>query len=147
MPCFFSPAAPWLIVPAKKIPGRVALSQKGVWAGSRLWPNVATPSAGRSRSGVTKPVAAITSSAGTAGRCEEEEIPPPTLPPPAGGGGYGPGRFPATAKPNPDPGALRKGLQAFLHLRPRGKVRRPIHQGRHHGPVLFVVGEQTVPVV
>ena len=38
------------------------LSQYGVWAGSRLWPNVATPRSGRSTSGQTKPVAAITSS-------------------------------------------------------------------------------------
>ena len=56
------PAAPWEIVPAKKMPGTEALSQYGVWAGSRLWPNVVTPRSGRSSSGATKPVAAITSS-------------------------------------------------------------------------------------
>ena len=42
MPCFFRPAEPWVIVPAKKIPGTVALSQKSVWAGSFDWPNVAS---------------------------------------------------------------------------------------------------------
>ena len=51
-PCFFRPAEPCPIVPAKKIPGTDALSQYGVWAGSRLWPNVVTPRSGRSRSGV-----------------------------------------------------------------------------------------------
>ena len=47
MPCFFRPAEPCPIVPAKKMPGTVALSQHGVWAGSRLWPNVATPEVGQ----------------------------------------------------------------------------------------------------
>ena len=65
MPCFLRPDCAWPIVPAKKIPGTDALSKNGVSAGSRLWPNVATPSAGRSRSGATNPVAAMTSSAAT----------------------------------------------------------------------------------
>ena len=48
--------------PAKKIPGTLALSHQGVWTGSRLCPTVPTPSAGRSTSGATKPVAEMTSS-------------------------------------------------------------------------------------
>src|SRR5213080_418455 len=41
------------------MPRTVALSQNGVWVGMRLWPKVATPTCGRSCSGETQPVAAV----------------------------------------------------------------------------------------
>jgi hypothetical protein len=53
----------WVTFPAKKMPGTVTLSHHGVCAGSRSSLTVAMPNAGRSRSGVRNPVAAITSSA------------------------------------------------------------------------------------
>ena len=62
MPCRFKPSEACINVPAKYTPGRLALSQYGVCAGRRLWPKTETPSWGRSRSGATKPVAAMTSS-------------------------------------------------------------------------------------
>ena len=65
MPWRWRPLLPCPIVPAKKMPGTVALSHQGVWAGSRLAPNVATPSSGRSTSGHTNPVAEMTSSTST----------------------------------------------------------------------------------
>src|SRR5512142_3218852 len=48
------------------MPGTVALSHQFVCAGRLLAPDVATPSFGRSSTGQTKPVAATTSSHGTA---------------------------------------------------------------------------------
>ena len=50
------------MVPAKWMPGKVALSHQSVWTGSRLCPVTATPSEGRSRRGVWNPVAATTAS-------------------------------------------------------------------------------------
>ena len=57
------PSTPWPIVPAKKMPGTVALSHHGVWTGSRLAPKVVDPEVGQvDAAGDTKPVAEIASS-------------------------------------------------------------------------------------
>ena len=55
MPWRWRPLAPWPIVPAKKTPGRLALSHHGVWTRQLARPNVATPRSGRSRSGADEP--------------------------------------------------------------------------------------------
>src|ERR1700694_3831021 len=70
----------------------------------------------------------------------------PPLPSPASGGGNYLCRFPATAKAYADPGALRKGLEPFLHLRPGGKVGCPVHQCRHHRPIRCLIRQQAVPI-
>src|SRR5438105_5013956 len=114
MPCFLSPAAPWVIVPAKKIPGAVALSQKGVWAGHRLEAGDGRAVGMRDADGEDDNARAV-----FAVRCGEHEIL-----------AIAPGGLPTAPVAHADAGALRECLEALLHFRPRGKVGCPVHEGR-----------------